>query len=350
MSKKISEITPGSIVCFNTTLSGTDKSTDFIVLGLSKTGDSILLLQKYVYEHRQFHNTDVSEYSTSDIDKYLSADATESDSYRSKLPEAIRNCLVKTTIGSYSYSSKTTLSLSRDIFLMSYTEVGFSDNSTLANEGNSYLDVLAVAAGTTNSSSRKAAIESGGSVGWWLRSPESVSTVRRVSNDGSGCLIIYASDISSDIYVRPILSVIPTTLVDDSISTPTVIGPPPKYQSTIKESDSLIINTVENESVYNDMVAAGEIKENELYFVGGTITGGVSSVNNKTGAVTLTASDLGINIAADSDVNSMITDTLNATNLKAPASTIVMNSATPDSTKQFEFTVDDTGTLTAHEV
>lgn len=77
----------------------------------------------------------------------------------------------------------------------------------------------------------------------------------------------------------------------------------------------------------------------------------------KYSAQTLTDADktqvltnLGINIAADSDVNSMITDTLNATNLKAPASTIVMNSATPDSTKQFEFTVDDTGTLTAHEV
>ena len=60
--------------------------------------------------------------------------------------------------------------------------------------------------------------------------------------------------------------------------------------------------------------------------------------------------NLGINIATDSDVETMITNTLNATNLKSPASTIVMNSATPDSTKQFEFTVDDTGTLTAHEV
>lgn len=77
----------------------------------------------------------------------------------------------------------------------------------------------------------------------------------------------------------------------------------------------------------------------------------------KYSAQTLTDADktqvltnLGINIATDSDVNSMITDTLNATNLKVPASTIVMNSATPDSTKQFEFTVDDTGTLTAHEV
>lgn len=77
----------------------------------------------------------------------------------------------------------------------------------------------------------------------------------------------------------------------------------------------------------------------------------------KYSAQTLTDADkaqvltnLGINIATDSDVNSMITDTLNATNLKTPASTIVMNSATPDSTKQFEFTVDDTGTLTAHEV
>lgn len=349
MSKKISEITAGSIVWFNTTLSGSDKSTPFIVLGPSKAGDSILLLQKYVYQARKFHNTNVSEYSTSDMDKYLSADATESDSYRSKLPDIIRNCLVKTTIGSYSYNSNTTLNLTRDIFLMSHTEIGWTD-STLSAEGDSYFNALAIAAGTTYSIARSAAIESGGSVDWWLRSPGSVSTVMSVGNNGSGCITLHASEFSSCPYVRPILSVAPATRVDDSTSTPTVIGPPPKYQSTIKESDSLIINTVENESVYNNMVAAGEIKENELYFVGGTVTCEVSSVNNKTGAVTLTASDLGINIAADSDVNSMITDTLNATNLKAPASTIVMNSATPDSTKQFEFTVDDTGTLTAHEV
>lgn len=316
MSKKISEITPGSIVCFNTTLSGSDKTTPFIVLGPSKQGNSILLLQKYLYIRRKFNNTSVSEYSTSDIDKYLSADATESDSYRSKLPEDIRNCLVKTTIGSYSHSSSTTLSLARDIFLMSYTEAGFTNDSKLVDEGNSYLDALKIAAGTTvDDYARKATLEGGSSGGWWLRSPGNSGYVKNVGSGGSdnGGLTPSSSD-----YVRPLLSVAPATLVEEESSTFSIIGPP-KYQSTIKESDSLIINTVENESVYNDMVAAGEIKENELYFVGGTITGGVSSVNNKTGAVTLTASDLGINIAADSDVNSMITDTLNATNIKSPA-------------------------------
>ena len=50
---------------------------------------------------------------------------------------------------------------------------------------------------------------------------------------------------------------------------------------------------------------------------GNTITLGeqnitpVSSINNKTGAVTLTASDLGIDIATDSDVETMITNTIN---------------------------------------
>lgn len=305
MSKKISELTPGSIVCFNTTLSGTDKSTDFIVLGQSEADDSILLLQKYVYEQRIFDSTNSSDYYTSSIDKYLSADITESDNYRSKFPEAIRNCLVKTTICSYSYRSVTTLNLTRDIFLMSCAEVGYS-NPPPPDEGKSYLDILKTATGLNSDQARKAATESGDYCDWWLRSPNNASNnafvteYDTISGNGSA----YGS-----FYVRPILSVVPATLVDDSTSTPTVIGPP--YQSTIKESDSLIINTVENESVYNDMVAAGEIKENELYFVGGTITGGVSSVNNKTGAVTLTASDLGIDIATDSDVETMITNTIN---------------------------------------
>lgn len=216
MSKKISEISPGSIVWFNTTLSGSDKSTPFIVLGPSKAGDSILLLQKYLYESKVFKSTD-SEYSTSDIDKYLSADATESNSYRSKLPEAIRNCLIKTTIGSYSYSSSTTLSLARDIFLMSYTEAGFT-NSTLSAEGNSYLDALKTAAKTTtDNDARKAAAESGSSDYWYLRSPLNASYVRCVSDYGD-----YGT--AGLAWIRPLLSVAPTVPIDDSSSTFIVMG------------------------------------------------------------------------------------------------------------------------------
>lgn len=226
MSKKISEISPGSIVWFNTTLSGSDKSTPFIVLGPSKAGDSILLLQKYVYDPiKKFHSTRVNEYSTSDIDKYLSADATESDSYRSKLSKTIRNCLIKTTIESYSYSSKTTLNLTRDIFLMSYTEAGFTYSNS-AVEGNSYLNALKIAVNTTvDNDARKTTLESGDASNWWLRSPSLTGS----SPDSYVCCVdrtgIWTGSVAtSDNDARPILSVVPATLVDDSTSDLKLLG------------------------------------------------------------------------------------------------------------------------------
>lgn len=59
--------------------------------------------------------------------------------------------------------------------------------------------------------------------------------------------------------------------------------------STEKELSTLRINTVENEELYQQMVAAGQVVNDELYFVGGTITSGVSSVDGQTGAVTTNA-------------------------------------------------------------
>lgn len=219
----LNAISVGSVVQFNTTLSGSDKPTKFIVLGKSKAGDSILLLQKYIYRKIVFSSTNTSEYSTSDIDKYLSGGITESNSYRYNFNAIIENCLVKTTIDSYSCNSSSILKLSRDIFLMSYTEAGFTDYAFEA-EGKSYLDSLKIA--TETSDDNIARITTAESVEstvfrWWLRSPYNTSYVNAVGTNGNNGRTSAKAKTQG---CRPILSFDPTTLVDTTTTIPTIVG------------------------------------------------------------------------------------------------------------------------------
>ena len=57
-----------------------------------------------------------------------------------------------------------------------------------------------------------------------------------------------------------------------------------------------------------------------------------------------------LSIASDDDVNTMITEVLGSYSTQQQPSSIILNSNTTDSTKQFELTIDDTGTLTSQEL
>lgn len=57
-----------------------------------------------------------------------------------------------------------------------------------------------------------------------------------------------------------------------------------------------------------------------------------------------------LDIASDDDVNTMITEVLGSYSTQQQPSSIILNSNTADSTKQFELTIDDTGTLTSQEL
>lgn len=95
-----------------------------------------------------------------------------------------------------------------------------------------------------------------------------------------------------------------------------------------KATDTDVVHKTGDESVAGNKTFTGTIEVkgettlsklgiSDAKIEGNTITLGeqnitpVSSINNKTGAVTLTASDLGIDIATDSDVETMITNTIN---------------------------------------
>lgn len=195
----------------NTTLSGSDAATPFIVMGVSQQGNSVLIMPQYVYEtHRMEPQNVVDTYNNSDMDTYLTS--TDATGYRIKyLSEAFRNILVSTTIESYVISSDTAITMSRDIFLASETEVVAS--GAVHAEGISFLSALKTATGETNDNNARKAYNTAGNVmGWWLRSPNSASQFWCVATGGFVVGII----ATSGIYVRPLYSVAPATLVSDA--------------------------------------------------------------------------------------------------------------------------------------
>lgn len=211
MSRTLSELSPGTIVWCNTTLSGSDAATPFIVMGNSQQENSVLIMPQYVYEtYRMEPQNVVDTYNGSDMDTYLTS--TDDTGYRMKyLSEAFRNILVSTTIEAYVISSDTTITMSRDIFLASETEVVASGVAHA--EGISYLPALKTATGeTSDNNARKAYNTAGAAQSWWLRTPNSTSQFRGVYNSG----YVYGYDATNGYYVRPLYSVAPATLVSDA--------------------------------------------------------------------------------------------------------------------------------------
>ena len=171
----------------------------------------MLIMPQYVYEkHRMEPKNVVDTYNNSDMDTYLTS--TDATGYRVKyLSEAFRNILVSTTIEAYVISSDTTITMSRDIFLASETEV-VASGATHA-EGISFLSALKTATGETNDNNAKKAYNTAGNAQtWWLRTPSSDSNFKYVGGRGS----VFGGKATNVYYVRPLYSVAPATLVSDA--------------------------------------------------------------------------------------------------------------------------------------
>lgn len=171
----------------------------------------MLIMPQCVYETHKMENQNVVDtYNGSLMDTYLTS--TDATGYRMKyLSEAFRNILVSTTIEAHVISSDTTITMSRDIFLASETEV-VASGATHA-EGVSYLSALKTATGETNDANAiKAYNTAGAAQGWWLRSPNSTSQFRFVYDYGG----VGGRNAAGGYSVRPLYSVASATLVSDA--------------------------------------------------------------------------------------------------------------------------------------
>ena len=208
MSRTLSQLAAGTKIYCNTTLTGEDAATAFIVMGMSEQGNSVLLMPELVYQQKRMNATDMAEYNGCEMDTYLSA---ETDGFRTAyLSEAFRNCLVPTQIKCYSLTDSQEITIARDIFVPSYTEMGWTSDHP---EGASLLAALKTFKGVTNDNQARIANNTAGAAcHWWLRSANSSAQFRGVGGSGG------ASSDNASIswyWLRPLLSVAPATLVSD---------------------------------------------------------------------------------------------------------------------------------------
>ena len=177
--------------------------TDFIVLNHGyPAGGRTLLLRKDIHSIRAWDSKSNS-YSTSDIDVWLNGE------YLNSIDPAIRAQVVEVSIAYTISSHNWVLSiLSKKVFLLSYTEVGFSGSAYAKVEGSplAYFD----------SDSRRIGYLNGAATGWWLRSPDKRNDERSWSVNSRGVSGMGTVTDANITGVRPAFTLSSSILVADS--------------------------------------------------------------------------------------------------------------------------------------
>lgn len=213
MSRTISQLTAGTIVYVDETVSGSTNHVPYFYLGLDESGNARLLRQ-YAAIQKRMNATNVASYNGCEADQWLE-DA--SSGFMSRLDAATQQALQNTTIKYVDYNQSgdgtaQVLSIARRIFLLSYSEEGYG-NDPVGNEGSSFLGALKAATGKTDANQARIGYnESGTAVTVWMRSAYSATNFRAVSAGGSAS---YGNAASTSLWLRPALSVAPATSVSD---------------------------------------------------------------------------------------------------------------------------------------
>ncbi len=213
MSRTISQLTAGTKVYVDETVSGVTNHVPYIYLGLDEGGNARLLRQ-YAAIQKRMHSSNVASYSGCEADVWLE---DEENGFLSRFDaetiDALRNTSISYT--DYNQSGDGTvqlLTIARRCFLLSYTEEGWSATAA-GSEGQSYLDALKTFTGETGDNAARIGYnESGTAVNVWMRSAYSATSFRYVYNNGNA-YSSYASD--TGYWLRPALSIAPATSVSD---------------------------------------------------------------------------------------------------------------------------------------
>ena len=204
MSRTIADLTAGQIIYLDETVDGTLSHVPFIYLGQDDSGNCRILRQ-YAAVAKKMNSKNETTYDGCLADTWLN---NETDGYLSRFDTATKVSLVATQMKTKSMSAGSAI-IARRCFLLSYTELGYA---TTPDEGSSILDTLKAVANTTNADTARIAYnESLSSVSWWLRSAASETQFRVVLNGG----FVFSSNATNSIWLRPVLSVAPATIVSD---------------------------------------------------------------------------------------------------------------------------------------
>ena len=153
-------------------------ATEYLVVNQGKPSGSSLyddscdgtwLLRNDIYENREWHSSRVNDYENSTIHSYLNS--TFLNLFDANTKSIIKQVKIPYRKGSGQDTTVTsgTNGLSAKIFLLSATEVRFSNNFMPSSEGMelSYFSGCSV----TSSDNKRVSKLNGTAIAWWLRSP-----------------------------------------------------------------------------------------------------------------------------------------------------------------------------------
>lgn len=206
----LGELPVGSVVKLN--VNGASKNFIVVQQGRPSTSydsscDGTWLLMEDLYELRTWHSSFSNSYSASSIHSYLNS--TFLNLLDSDIKSAVKTVKLPYTNGTGTAGSVASGSsgLSAQVFLLSYTEVGFSGSSYANVEG----AVLSYFDGAANS--KRIGYLDGTATVWWLRSPYTNGTGSAWFVITSGTAI--SNGVTNSFGVRPALVLPSDTVYSD---------------------------------------------------------------------------------------------------------------------------------------
>ena len=213
MTRQLTDLSAGSTVYLDETVSGTTSHVPYLYLGLDDNGNA-RLLRCYAVLQRRMHSSNRASYDGCEADRWLENTNT---GFLSRFDAATLQTLQNTQIKYVDYNQSGTgaaqvLTIARRCFLLSYSEEGYGIDPA-GSEGSSFLSVLERVTGKTGNSARITYNEKGTIVSAWMRSAYSGTEFRRVYLSGGNGI---ESASCADYWMRPALSVAPTTPVSEA--------------------------------------------------------------------------------------------------------------------------------------
>lgn len=164
------------------------------------------IVRGFLHSSRQMNSTQGSSaYNGCDLDVWLNSTV----GFLSIFDTETRSAFTAKAIKVYDNDQAAVVEIARTVFLLSYSELGFTGGH---DEGNSLFAALATYTGTTGAAARICYTGAGAAQKWWMRSP--YSTFQNWSVHGSGGYGAFDLPTVSN-YVRPAISVLNTTPVSD---------------------------------------------------------------------------------------------------------------------------------------
>ncbi len=210
-----------TILHYDETINGVTTTCAYWPLKKDANGNVLVVRELVEEPGRGINTTNDSDYIDGGMDTHLN-DAE--NGFLSRFDAKMRACIIPASIKIKPNGASEVTEISRQVFLLSETEVG---GSATLGEGESILPALMAHADTTNANTARIARNTAGTAcNWWLRSTASAEQSRCVYDYGS-----VGSNNSSNAgyYGRPAFWVSADTLVSDETEDTIYILPDPTH-------------------------------------------------------------------------------------------------------------------------